>query len=80
MLKSEEWHNKSLGELSTHVINLHYEWIIALEQHNTILDSCGNALRHSVDVMMEFTMEDGDDGDEWIKTYRPQQGYALQIH
>ena len=59
LLKSEEWYNKSLGELSTHVSNLRNEWKAALQQRDVILDACHNPPRHHVDVVTEITMEDG---------------------
>ena len=59
LLESEEWYNKSLGELSTHVSNLRNEWKAALQQRDVILDACHNPPRHHVDVVTEITMEDG---------------------
>ena len=57
--KSEEWYNKSLSELSTHVCNLRNVWRTALEQRDSILSSCREHIRPHVDVVTEITMEEG---------------------
>ena len=57
--KSEEWYNKSLEELSTHVSNLRNVWRAALEQRDRILSSCREHICPHVDVVTEITMEEG---------------------
>ena len=57
--KSEEWYNKSLSELSTHVSNLRNVWRAVLEQRDRILSSCCEYIHSHVDVMTEITMEEG---------------------
>ena len=57
--KSEEWYNKSLSELSTHVSNLRNVWRTVLEQRDRILSSCREHLHSHVDVVTEITMEEG---------------------
>ena len=57
--KSEEWYNKSLSELSTHVSNLCNMWRAALKQRERILSSCREHICPHVDVVTEITMEEG---------------------